>query len=71
MSSISKVTDEEVACAIRYLDPDLYDDPGWHSLRQTTRFGWWARTALIVAAVFAALYFSALKYLPAIIRLSR
>lgn len=71
MNSISKITDEEVACAIRYLDPDIYDDPGWRSLRQAARFGWLSRTALIVASAFAALYFGALKYLPAIVRLSR
>ncbi len=70
MSSLGKVSDEEVSSTIRYLDPDFQvgvkveERP--HGPSRARR---WAILGLVVLSIGAALYVAAVRYLPAVMRL--
>jgi hypothetical protein len=70
MSPVHGVSDQEVSCAIRYLDPDHQDGPEIAELRgakpQSSRQ---LKAAFVIASLCATLYFTAHRYLPAVIRL--
>lgn len=68
MNSTWKVSDTEVSSAIRYLDPDVLDDRNVHretELRSRRR----VKTFIVIFAIAAALYITALRYWPAFVRL--
>lgn len=68
MNSIWKVSDTEVSSAIRYLDPDVSDDGNVHreiELRSRRR----VKTFIVIFAIAAVLYLTALRYWPAFVRL--
>lgn len=69
MSSTGKVSDEEVLCAIRYLDPDLQDDAIFAASKTKSRSARWHKAGLLIASPCVSLYFAAQRYLSAIMRL--
>lgn len=69
MNSSWRISDEEIFAEITYLDPDLQDDaiPGARSSSKLR-----VRRSISIAlilSVFIFLYFIALRYWPAIVRL--
>ena len=68
MNSIWKVSDTEVSSVIRYLDPDVPDDRKVHheiELRSRQR----VKMFIVIFAIAAILYITALRYWPAFVRL--
>lgn len=64
-----RISDDDVSFAIRYLDPDLCDEPAKprrHAGRRKKRH--WVRLALLIVWISIALYFSVLRWLPALVR---
>jgi carbon starvation protein CstA len=69
MNSIWKVSDTEVSSAIRYLDPDLLDDNKNVHRETELRSRRRVKTFIVIFAIAAILYITALKYWPAFVRL--
>lgn len=70
MNSIWRPSDKEVACAIRYLDPDLHDNSGSDELSTGKPPSMWrVKAGSVILAMCVVLYFAALRYLPALMRL--
>lgn len=70
MNSVRRVSDEEVFLAILYLDPDFQDALERHEARQSkSQFRFWVKLAFVILSIAAILYFTTLRYLPAIVRL--
>ncbi|MBZ5506603.1 MAG: hypothetical protein LAO78_14185 [Acidobacteriia bacterium] len=70
MSSISRISAEEVSFAIRYLDPDLQNDVEEHEVCQVQpQFGHQVKLFFVVVSIAVLSYFATLRYLPAVIRL--
>ena len=64
---MNSVSDEEVSFAIRYLDPDLHEVDEVH---QTNLPSWrWVKPVFVILPIAGILYFTALRYLPAVVRL--
>jgi hypothetical protein len=64
------VSDEEVSCAIRYLDPDLQHGPEISTLNNAgSRSARWHKAGLIIASPCVSFYFNVQRYLSAVIRL--
>jgi hypothetical protein len=69
MSSISRVSDEEVSSVIRYLDPDLHDDLEDEVHRAEQQSGHRIKLVFLISSAAVILYLTALRYLPAVVRL--
>lgn len=70
MNSLGKVSDEEVSAIIRYLDPDFHGSLKIEKRRRLTSRSI-KRIALgfVIVSIGVVLYFAALRYLPAVMRL--
>jgi hypothetical protein len=67
MSSIWKISDTEVSSAIRYLDPDFFDDRKIHHAEARSRR--WIKGSLVILSIAAILYITALRFWPVVLRL--
>jgi hypothetical protein len=68
MSSIWKVSDTEVSSAIRYLDPDFFDDRKIHHGAEA-RSRRWIKGSLVILSIVAILYMTAHRFWPVVLRL--
>ena len=70
MNPPQKVSDEEVSFAIRYLDPDLADDPEQTGVRlQKRKYERRAGITLLILSIGFSMYATVLRFLPAVMRL--
>lgn len=69
MHTERELTDDEVSFAIRYLDPDLTDPPLWRRISQRNP-AYWARVSAAALLIALCCYFTLLKWVPALLRLT-